>query len=256
MPKASDAQMAILAGYDIILPGSHNRWGVLWQPNRWSKQHASAIISFVREGNGGRGTETTPDERAALYQNAREKYEGMIVRRKGDPDKKRYLVLVVVPETRKHLLWVANQRGVDPSQISPFCCSIVAEEEPPDHDGHIFGSANLDKYCVVGEATAVVRSPRQICSDSAAFYLQTGQMLFITLRAFTEQKGFGDGDILPSPEDVAVEQERLFRQIGAEAVYSPLSAVEVAEVYQRSHYVRQKGDVFIVVARTKVVSVA
>jgi len=146
MPQASNNQMAVLLSYGIELPKPQTQRGVTWVPKRkWSLQAVEAIIAYVQEGNGA-GEETTSEERLALYLNARQEYEGRFVVETSGKDRAHYLVLCVVPETRRRAGWVAQHKGVKPSEVNPFTFEMVAEDEPPDYNGHILGAANLGDY--------------------------------------------------------------------------------------------------------------
>ena len=145
MPRASNNQMHFLQCHGIELPKPQRQAGSLWQPKKWFERDAAAIIAYLREGNGA-GKGGTLEERRALYQAARQKYEGQFVVKKSGEDCARYLVLCLIPESQEHLAWVAEHRGVDPSQVNPFCFDMVAEEDPADYDGHIRGPVNLGDY--------------------------------------------------------------------------------------------------------------
>lgn len=258
MAQASNNKMSLLRLCGIEPPKPQTQRGVTWKVKpRWSQAIVDVVMVYLAVGNGA-GPGETLEERRALYCMTRRLYEGRYVVEIDGKDETRCLVLQIYPKSPSRVAWEAEEYGISPCEVDPFWFDFVEEGEPADYEGHIQGGADICDYRLAesNQEAKAFRWPKRILFDSAAFFLQTKQMLYMTLRAFTEQEGFCDGDILPSPEDVAAYQELLFRQMGEKAVYQPLSAAEVAEVYQRSHYVRQEGDVYIVVAKTKVVSVA
>jgi len=258
MAQASNKQMVLLRWLGIDLPQPQTWENVTWQAkDGWSETVVKHIIDYIVNGNGA-GPGSDAWERLVFYRMARRLYEGRWVVDSLDEDQELCLVLQIVPKPRGFVLREAEDDEISPHQVCPFWCEAV------DHNAMAFkpiSSLDLNDCRLASpDQLANIQNeapPKRI--ELKWFGLHSvKEMLFTTLRAMTEEWVFRRGDILPSPQDLAADQAVLFNicclnDPDLAELFRPLSPEDIADVYDKSHYVCQEGDDHIIVPRPIIV---